>query len=351
MGTGDGTMKDTDPSAVVRAALVRAKLDLNKKEEARIIRLYKGCKPDRRDAVLKELVKVHKKVEKNDEKYMDDVCAEVLATEAYNRSPIDDFEGLSPEEMHWLLNAPFDPERSPMQIVEDVPEALIKGAKFPEDLTQYLLLVKEDAPMKLTATGALTRAFCRQLCDKGMDEHNIEWFKEQPLMREEDSYYITLLDTFSRGMGYTKQLGHRLSLTREGGALLKTSPSERFLTMFKMYAQKYSWDYGDRHPSSRIIQQGFGFSLYLLSLYGREPRDDHEYPERFYKAFPMVLNDFEEGNYYTNEMQFQDTYLLRTVTRFMVRFGLADDINKTKDKSTKVILRKTQLFDALVQWR
>jgi hypothetical protein len=273
------------------------------------------------------------------------------ATDAHNRGSIDDFEGLCPEEMHWLLNAPFDPKRSPMQRVKDIPEELIKGMKFPEDMTQYLLIVKEEAPMKLTATGALTRAFCKRLCDKGLDERGLDWFKENPLMREDDSYYITLLDTFSRGMGFTKQLGPRLSLTREGSALLKASPSERFLAIFNLYAQKYDWDYGDRYPASRIIQQGFGFSLYLLSLYGREPHDDHLYSERFLNAFPMVLNDFEEGTYYTNEMQYHDTYSLRTVTRFMVRFGLAEDINKTKVKRSKVIIRKTQLFDALVRWR
>jgi hypothetical protein len=274
-----------------------------------------------------------------------------LARDAHNRGPLDDFEGLSPEEMHGLLYSPFITGRSPMILANDIPAGLVEGANFPMDMTRYLELVNKAAPMKLTATGALPRAFCRRLCEEGLVEHDVEWFMSHPIMREDESYYINLLDMFSREFGLTKRQGPRLSLTRAGQGLLKASPSERFAALFKTYIEKYDWGYGDGYPPSRIIQAGFGFSLYLLSIYGNSPREGSFYSSAFLRAFPMAREDFHAETYSTVEEQYHRAYSIRTIERFMVRFGLAKDSGEKRVLRPTVVIGKTPLLDALVKWK
>lgn len=273
------------------------------------------------------------------------------ARDALNRDPMDDFEGLSPKEMHGLLYSPFDTERSPMDLSKEIPPDLLEGAAFPRDMTRFLEMVKEEGPMKLTATGALPRAFCRRLCEEGLVEHDREWFRKNPIMREDESYYINLLDMFSREFGLTKRRGPHISLTRAGHGLLKASPSERVGALFRTYVEKYSWRYEDGYPPSSIIQAGFGFSLYLLSMHGKSPRDGGFYSSAFLRAFPMALEDFHAETYSTAEEQYHRAYSIRTLERFMVRFGLAEDSGEKRVLRPTVVIGKTLLFDALVKWK
>jgi hypothetical protein len=79
-------------------------------------------------------------------------------TELRNRTPLEDFQGLSPEQMQELLYAPFEsPELIEFPAMADAePSAPI--------LTLFKLLIDatgEDG-LKATAKGNLPRAFCRE---------------------------------------------------------------------------------------------------------------------------------------------------------------------------------------------
>jgi hypothetical protein len=75
-----------------------------------------------------------------------------------NQMPLDDFDGLSPEQMSGLLHAPFDSpgllEFAPVLAME--PETAITG------LFGQLCEALDAGRLKATAKGNLPRAFCQQ---------------------------------------------------------------------------------------------------------------------------------------------------------------------------------------------
>ena len=110
-----------------------------------------------------------------------------------------------------------------------------------------------------------------------------------------------------------------------------------------MYTQKYIWAYEDRYPESWFIQAGFGFSIFLVQMYGNKYRPTDFYSDKFVNAFPKALDDFKDTEYRTGKRAYQNAYSLRTFTRFLKRFNLID----MSDNQT---IRKRPLIDHLVEW-
>ena len=135
-----------------------------------------------------------------------------------------------------------------------------------------------------------------------------------------------------------------MTLTRKGQKTLTDPISVNlFYDLFVLYTQKYNWAYQDGYPESWIIQAGFGFSIFLVQMYGSKSRSTDFYSEKFLNAFPKVTEDFEDTLYRTRKEVSQNAYSLRTFRRFLKRFSLID----MSDERT---LRKRPLIDHLVEW-
>lgn len=75
-----------------------------------------------------------------------------------NRAPLDDFQGLSPEQMHRILDFPFDPP----ELVSYAP--VVRANLEAPTLTLFSLLSEAigEQGLKATATGNLPRNVCRE---------------------------------------------------------------------------------------------------------------------------------------------------------------------------------------------
>jgi len=273
---------------------------------------------------------------------MDALISEVMWD--HNLLPVDDFEGFTPREMDGLLYAPFDPDRSCMRLNKEVSEKSIKGAYFVKDVKAYLGIVYGVQPLKLTVRGNLPRKFCRDLVSRGLCENDRLWFKEYELMREEDSYYINLLNNYTQLAGLTKKRKKHLSLTRMGEKLLDSSPSDFYLYVFETYCTKINWGCSDRYPYAWIIQGSFPYSIYLMQKYGDKKRSPKFYAQKIIRAFPNSVDEFKEEEWMMN------CYSVRVIERFMKRFGL---ITMKKSKSIDLEnyrVRKKGSIDELISW-
>lgn len=261
-----------------------------------------------------------------------------------NFPPPGGFERFSPHEMHGLIYTPFNETLSPLRLNKELNTNHLEQIKIFSDLMLYIQMLSERQPLKLTQKGNLPRKFCVDLYDAGVKDENLIALKGHPINKEADSPYIFIIKILTKKLRLTKKRYNRLSLTQKGEKTLTDfNPRNLFHDLLLMYTQKYIWAYEDRYPESWIIQAGFGFSIFLVQMYGNKYRPTDFYSDKFVNAFPKALDDFKDTEYRTGKRAYQNAYSLRTFTRFLKRFNLID----MSDNQT---IRKRPLIDHLVEW-
>jgi len=238
-----------------------------------------------------------------------------------NRRPVDEFHGLSPEQMYRMLNFPFtSPElvRFP-EVVDTAPAAPI--------LTLFNLLVEAigEHGLKPTAKGNLPRKLCR---DAALIYWGQETYGERTrfggINREDDfpDLHITRLVAELAGVS-RKYKGHfilsrdcRKSLDANGLAAI-------YPRLLRTYVEQFNWGYWDGYPELRFIQSAFLFTLYLLTQYGDTWQPHLFYEDCFLRAFPAVLDEVPQRTAFTPEDEVRTCYTWRTLVHFAGFLGLA----------------------------
>jgi len=264
----------------------------------------------------------------------------------------DRFEGFTSSEIGVLLYFPFDEKKSPLLINSDIDENLINKVQFYNRTTQYLHLIEEQEPLKLTQRGNLPRKFCRELCDLGFldDLRDSKFYKRHPLMSEEDSPCIHIINIITQLCGFTRKKHGKLFLTRKCKTYLyKKSASEIYKYIFISYAKKFNWAYDDYGSESWIMQAGF--SIFLVQKYGDKLRKIKFYVDKFEHAFPSVMFDFHDTRHSNAEEEFRIYYYMRTFKDFLKRFGLIEIGNERDYYSGTQNIKKTVLLDQLIKWK
>src|SRR5690606_814706 len=114
----------------------------------------------------------------------------------------------------------------------------------------------------------------------------------------------------------------KLSLTKQGQNTIQNDDDLVQLIM-KTYGAKFNWAYFDGYGENGIGQIGFGFSLILLSKYGREWHRDRFYAQKYFTAFPDLLN-VSEPQYGERIDYCENCYSYRFFENYMTFFGLVN---------------------------
>jgi hypothetical protein len=242
-------------------------------------------------------------------------------TQQRNRRPLDEFHGLSPEQMYQMLNFPFtSPElvRFP-EVLDIAPAAPI--------LTLFSLLLEAigEQGLKPTAKGNLPRKFCREAALIYWGEETYQERTRYGGINNEDDFsdlHITRL--VAELAGLIRKYKGRFILSRDGRTLLASSGlAAIFPKLFRAYVEKFSWAYRDRYPELRFIQMAFLFTLYLLMRYGDTWRPHEFYEDCFLRAFPAVVDEVPPSPALTPEEELRTCYTWRTLVHFVGFLGLA----------------------------
>ncbi|MFT5114225.1 MAG: hypothetical protein ACI8P9_003559 [Parasphingorhabdus sp.] len=239
-----------------------------------------------------------------------------------NRSAQGGFHGLSPEQMHCLLNFPFT---SP-QLVH-FPEVLDSVPKAPI-LTLFELLTEAIGKqgLKPTAKGNLPRNFCREagLLYWG-DQKYQRNTRFGSINREDDFLDLHVTRLVAELAGLIRKYKGRFILSRECRKLLaKDGLASVYPRLLGTYVQQFNWGYWDHYPDLRFIQQSFLFTLYVLTQQGATWRPNEYYEDSFLHAFPAVLNEVPPEPVFSPEEQIRHCYTWRTVLHFASFLGLAE---------------------------
>ncbi len=237
-----------------------------------------------------------------------------------NLRPQDEFHGLSPAQMHRLLDRPFlSPE------LVRIPEVLDVNPAAPI-LRLFNLLTNAigEQGLKPTAKGNLPRKLCR---DAALSYWGEETYQKRTrfsgINRENDFSDLHVTRLVAELAGLVRKYKGRFILSRDCRRLLAgDGPAAIYSRLFRTYVTQFNWAYRDGYPELQFIQSAFLFTLYLLSRYGDIWRPQEFYEDTFLRAFPMVLDDIDPG-LMSPEETLANCYSWRTLVNFAGFLGLA----------------------------
>lgn len=264
----------------------------------------------------------------------------------HNRRAIEEFDGLSPEQMAGLLYAPFD---SPHLVM--FADTLPPDAKVPM-LALYGCIVDAigSTGLKATAKGNLPRRVVREAAavyfpDPDYPEH---------VHREEDFAFLHGIRLMAGMTGLIRRRQGKFLLTKKGQNLHAAGgAAAAYPVLFRAMTREFNWGYWDGYPELRIVQESFLFSLRLLARHGSEPRPPAFYARAFLRAFPMAVDEVEPDEWRSSEERVRLCYELRTF-RILKLLGLVEwqgDGRRAWREDTDVRIRKTPLLDAWVRFK
>ena len=239
-----------------------------------------------------------------------------------NNTPLDDFCGLSPAQIHRLLYDPFG-EESPARFnleLADIPEIPILK------ILKQILMGLSEGGLKMTAKGNLPANFSRSVALNYYGEEGIrEKTRYEGFRKEQDWGEIHIVRLTAELAGFIKKEKGKFRLTRKGEQVFTQGlAGKSFLDLFKAYTLKFNWAYRDGYPQMSIVQNSFLFTLFCLHRFGDETRSGEFYAELFLRAFPMVLKEKSEIPFRTPEEGARRCFSLRALERFASFFGFAD---------------------------
>jgi len=246
-----------------------------------------------------------------------------------NQASMDDFQGLSPEQMHRFLTFPFD---SP-ELVTYAP--LVAPDSPAPILTLFGLLAEAvgEKGLKATATGNLPRNVCREAAlSYWGDETYRENTRYAGINKEDDFSHLHVARLIAELAGLIKKYRGRFILSRECRTLLADhGPCGIYPRLLRSYVRDFNWAYRDRYPDLGFIQSSFLFMLYLLILHGGEWLPEVYYEDAFLRAFPRVLSEVAPTPYFSPEQTVRSCYSHRTLVNFAAFLGLAEVEPTTKE--------------------
>jgi hypothetical protein len=267
-----------------------------------------------------------------------------------NNSPIDDFEGFSSADMNYLVYETFSPV-SPFQIKKNIPDNILDQIPFLLQIEYLLARINDLGELKLTAKGFLPTTLVKEIYDLGLIkdyaiEHGIT-----KLYAETSSQPINLTRLITELAGFTKKRYNKLTLTKTWrDKLLKKNRQDIFIQTFSTFAQKFNWGYFDLYSSQATGTVGFAFSLFLLSKYGDNERQDSFYSEKYLRAFPSLIDLFKDDKWVTDiNRSFNSCYSIRTFDRFLDYFNLIKIRSEGRlYHDSKKFIKKSPIFDDII---
>lgn len=238
-----------------------------------------------------------------------------------NFATLDDFAGLSPEEMFRFVNYPWDsPELVifPPVLAAPPPAPLLR-------LFELLVAAIGEDGLKPTASGNLPRNFCREaaLAFRGEEGYR-KATRYGGINKEDDFSELHVTRLVGELAGLIRKYRGRFILSRECRKLLtEGGPKAIYPRLLKAFIRDYNWGYRDRYAELPFIQHAFLFSLYLLQKFGSEERPQSFYEAAFLRAFPQILAEVPPENYFPPERTVRNSFTLRTLVRFADFCGLA----------------------------
>ncbi len=264
-----------------------------------------------------------------------------------NNRPIEDFEGYSPNEMMYVIYDLFHQD-SVVKLHKEIDYDVLNQIPFLLQVKYLMSILYEKKELKLTKNGALPVKMVSDIYNQGFIKDDMIESGISKLYKESDSSIIELTRVIPELAGLIKKRSGLLTLTKKGLDIFeKKNFAELFRLIFTSYIQKFNWSYFDGYESETAAQMGFGFSLILLDKYGDDFQPTDFYSSKYLKAFPFILEDFVDDEFYSVDKQLHNCYKVRTFERFLNYFNLIE-ITPKKHLRDVFQVKKSIIFNELI---
>jgi len=266
-----------------------------------------------------------------------------------NSAAMDDFDGLSPEQMSRFLYYPFESSH----LIEFSPEIQCTASPF---MRLFLFLIEhcsESSGLKTTVNGNLPRALCRDAAiEYCREEENREQWRYSRITTETDFMELHTVRIVAVAAGFIKKARGRFMLTKSGKNIVNTGITGNTLIKLLMaYTRKFNWGYNDLYQELHIVQDSFLYTLFVLQKHGDVFRPSSFYADLFIKAFPGALQEVTETPFCSKEEEVRRCYILRSLERFACFWGFAERKKGQGPFAGRSFeLKKTTLLDQMVSF-
>lgn len=132
--------------------------------------------------------------------------------------------------------------------------------------------------------------------------------------------------------GLVKKRNGKLRLTKTSQKI-RQNDTDLLHHIILNFTTKFNWGYYHGFEDENIGQLSWVFSLSLLSKYGDTKPLDSFYAEKYFRAFPGLINELKPGRRSQEESAFR-CYSLRLFNRFLDYFGLIE-ISEIKENEER----------------
>nr|WP_320059025.1 hypothetical protein [uncultured Bacteroides sp.] len=276
---------------------------------------------------------------------MEELNAYIAAyMEVYNNSSREGFEGYSSAEMHRILDYAFD-DCSPIKL-QRLSEDDYAQIPILRQIKHLAQAIQKEGKIKLTSIGNLPLRIVKELYPLGVEDPFIKC-EFSKLSKETDSIAVELSKILVKLMRVAKVRNNVLTLTKEGEKIM-ANDELLMKNIMITFCCKFNKSYFDGYGAEQIGNMGIGFTLLLLSKYGAEKRLDKYYSDKYFKAFPLLLDGIVPA-YQTVENMASSCYSIRTFDHLLLHLGLIEIDEERRFGMEKKEIIKTELFDKLIK--
>ena len=252
-----------------------------------------------------------------------------------NTSPIDDFLGIPPSQMHCILHQPFSLSNEIFRFeYGDNFEKNINKIPFLEQALYFLNSLYESGGIKATKKGNLPRAFVIEMYEKFFSK---EEFIYAP-RKEEDLPEAQKLKYILQDGGLIKKRINKFYITKKGENLIKNKKiKELFDILILIFFNRFNWGAFDYYSELPLIQCGAIFHIHVLNKKANDWVSKKELGEIFIKAFPDIIYDVEEDDPFMFEPKtgIINCFDTRFLNEVCLQWGLLEQ--KTKEEGMRKI--------------
>ncbi len=254
-----------------------------------------------------------------------------------NNAPIADFENLSPTNFHYILYDTYN-ENSPVHFQKSIANETLDKVSLFRVAEDFIRIIEREKFIKLTPLGALPKKVMVELYDKKYIFDELIESGITKLWKEQDCLAIMCTKIVLEIAGITKKTNGKMTLTKKGATFLKPENRQEYCKLFlSTFADKFNWGFNDLYPDKPIGQAGWTFTIYLLGKFGMNYQPESFYAEKYLKALPAFLKEFETDGLSTDKAQFTSCFSARSFERFLEWFGLVEIQKEGKNYLDRVI--------------
>ena len=270
-------------------------------------------------------------------------------TESKNNDPLDDFLGLSPRQMHYMLNKGFDDNKDIVMINSNLFGLFVKDVPA---LNQCRFILENignsDKGIKATQKGNLPRALVQEFYNTFIRENDI--YNRKP-MTENDVKDIQKAKYFLRDSGFIKFQKGRYSVTAKGRKMLDDfDPAAFYLLQFQHFTETYNWLYGTGYSSiMKFLQSSVIFCIYLIKQKAVDFVSGRELGELYSRAFPGLAEDYSPDFGESMVISCFEYLFLEDFAYYLGFMDMKREKNKMPGRNSS--FKTNDLFRSLFTWK